>query len=444
MAILILEEGDTRRRFRLNEGRITLGSAADCALCLTASDVAAQHLEIICDGADVRIKVASGVQPVKIAGRAVTGEAVLRPGSVVKIGAATLTLEAEGEAGGAGQGPASVARRAPAAGGAQAAQTQSTGTVQRSRPRAQIKRGLPTWAILAIFAVVIFIGYKLIGSTVESTQGGAFDARTTLSRVTDLVNQGEYGAAGDELDRVPADAVLSDSMRSGYADLRRRVKEGQAAGEERVHNQAGTEYLETQLKKFERQRLQGQPETAKVRVFLKRCRHFRETWPTHPDLGWVTRHEMRFKRLVDLSVPPTMVDIAFEVKTMTWAKPRDYGLAFALLESFLATAGGDDRSQALELVDTLTAEREEYFTDRMLQAKYEWENGRKGPAVAWLVSLITRVGDQAMEDQAAREMVMLPGIDGWLRGYRTDQPEKFKALMKNSTVSAKVRELGIE
>ena len=35
-------------------------------------------------------------------------------------------------------------------------------------------------------------------------------------------------------------------------------------------------------------------------------------------------------------------------------------------------------------------------------------------------------------------------ITGWLRGYRTDQPEKFKALMKNSTVSAKVRELGIE
>ncbi|MDP6368491.1 MAG: FHA domain-containing protein [Planctomycetota bacterium] len=457
MAILILDDGETRRRFRLNDGTITLGSAQDCALRLTAPGVAAQHLEIISERGNVRIKVASGVMPVKVAGRSVSDEAPLRPGTTVSIGEAKLSIQAEdgeqpkplGSAGARSAGARSRAAEGRAA-GARAPATSTTGgarakgSVQRSRPRAEIKRGLPTWAILAIFAVAIFVAYKLVGSTVESTQGGGFDARTTLVRVTDLINQGEYGAAEIELDRVPATATLSDSMRSSYADLRRRVQEGYAAGEERVHNQAGTEYLETQLKKFERQRLQGQPAPEKVRVFLKRCRHFRETWPTHHDLGWVRRHEGRFKRLVDLSIPPTFVDIAFEVKTMTWAKPRDYGLAFALINEFLNTSGSDERAQALELMDSLTAEREEYFLDRMLQAKYEWENGRKGPAVAWLVSLITRIGEREMEDQAAREMVMLPGIDGWLRGYKTDQVDKYRALMKNEIVAAKAREFGIE
>jgi hypothetical protein len=433
MVILILEDGETRRRFRLKEGRITLGSAEGCTLRLDSPDVAAQHLEIVLKGDEVRIKVASGVQPVKISGRSVTGETTVRPGSVITIGGARLTLEAKG-----GGTPQKATSRADP--------TERSGTsrIQRSRPRVVVKRGMPTWLILALFAVAIFAAYKFVGSTVESTQGGGFDALTTLHRVTNLVNLGEYGAGEAELDRVPADAELSASMHAEYAALRLRISAGYAQGEERVHNQAGTEYLETQLKKFERQRLQGQPAPERVRVFLKRCRHFRDTWPTHPDLGWVTRHETRFKRFVDLSVPPTFQDVAYEVKTMTWAKPRDYALAFALIDDFLATVGGDERAQTLELMDRLTAEREEYFLDRMLQAKYEWENGRTGPAVAWLVSLITRVGDREMEDKAAAEMVRLPGIDGWLRGYKSNQPEKFRALMRNRIVASKVRELGFE
>ena len=178
-----------------------------------------------------------------------------------------------------------------------------------------------------------------------------------------------------------------------------------------------------------------------MRVFLKRCREFRERWPNHPEMDWVDRYERRYSQLVDLSEPPTFTDIAYEVKTLTWAMPRDYVQAFALLREFRESASPDDREAALALEEKLRAEQAEYFTDRMQQAKWHWERNERGKAVGWLVELVIGVDDPDMVDQAASELVNLPGIEAWLRGYQADKPEKFARLVKNERVRELARKL---
>ena len=62
----------------------------------------------------------------------------------------------------------------------------------------------------------------------------------------------------------------------------------------------------------------------------------------HPDVNHGEADaEARFKEICDLSSPATFTDIAYDVKTMTWAFPRDYKGAFALVEKHLIANPGD-------------------------------------------------------------------------------------------------------
>jgi hypothetical protein len=159
-------------------------------------------------------------------------------------------------------------------------------------------------------------------------------------------------------------------------------------------------------------------------------------------MGWVDRYETRFRGIVDLSAPPTYADVAFEIESLTWAKPRDYEEAFAILERFIQTGPAAERDRALALKDKLDAERAEYFEDRMLQAKWHWEKDERGQAVEWLVQVIMKIGDPALAAEAARELLLLPGIEGWLSGYKENSPDKWQRLVREPSVADYAAEHG--
>jgi hypothetical protein len=170
---------------------------------------------------------------------------------------------------------------------------------------------------------------------------------------------------------------------------------------------------------------------------LKRVKEFKSRWPTHPELDEVLRYEARFKEICDLSQPATYTDLAYEVETMTWAKPRNFKGAFALIERHRAANPGDE-AQVNELVALKQTLQSEQFTEMMLQAKYEWEKEERGQAVAGLVQIITLFEDASMATKAAEELVRLPGIEEWLRGYKTDRAEKYAELIRHPVIAAKV------
>ncbi|MGK0218549.1 MAG: hypothetical protein ACI9HE_002043, partial [Planctomycetota bacterium] len=65
---LILEENGETRRFKLNQGTLTVGSGESCTLTVQSEDVADVHLEIRVDGEDVIVVPRKGVGPVKVGG----------------------------------------------------------------------------------------------------------------------------------------------------------------------------------------------------------------------------------------------------------------------------------------------------------------------------------------------------------------------------------------
>jgi hypothetical protein len=205
----------------------------------------------------------------------------------------------------------------------------------------------------------------------------------------------------------------------------------------------GTEWKSTQLDRFRNQRLKGKnPPKERVRVYLKRIKEFKSRWPTHPELDEVLRYEARFKEICDLSQPATYVDLAYEVETMTWAKPRNFKGAFALINQHLAANPGDE-PQVKELLATMRTLQSEQFEEMSLQVRYDWEKDERGKAVAYLVQIITLFEDASMATQAAEQLVQLKGIDEWLRGYKKDRAEEYAKLIRHPVIAAEVLKLGL-
>jgi hypothetical protein len=246
----------------------------------------------------------------------------------------------------------------------------------------------------------------------------------------------DYKGILAELDWVDKNrAELSVEWRS-YFDGKRKEAEGmRAEAQLYARNTTGTKWFATQLEKFQSSYLKGntRPE---ARVFLKRIAQFRSDYPRHPKLGWCDRMAVRYADIAKLNEPPTMEDLAFEVKTLTWARPRDYKKSFELLEAFLLTASGSDQSVAKALIQEKISERKEFFDDRILQAAYYWDNKEPNKAVGQLAQLVATIGDSSMEDQAADLLLKIPGLDGYLRSYQRDRVSTFEALMDHGSLRA--------
>ncbi len=426
MARLTLDDGGTQRSFRLNPGKITIGSGESCTLKLSSPDVAEVHAELEITTEEAILTPRPGVAPPTILGRPVNGPTRVPSNGEFRIGAAVFNV--------------SDGSKQPA----------SSGTVERkaaarpsvTRTRRTVKRSIPTWGIVLILAasglVIYFVGQGWIGDAGEV----AYNPHERLRVAIENFNEGAIGRAEQEIERI--DLTLAPELRPQLEELQRKIAKRDAAAEVAAWNVEGSKHFETQLKGFVNKRLLGDNvPRERARVFLKRCADFRKRWPQHPELPWVNRYQTRYASIAKMHEPPTFTDVAYEIKTMTWAKPRDYRKSFEMLTAFEAGASTGDFDACTELRDSLTTEREAYFTDRMQQAKWHWERKETGQAVATLVELIIGMGDAEMADQAAFEFVRLPGIEEWLSGYHTRKAEKFQLLVEHPAIRDMAGELGL-
>ena len=453
MARLILEEGGERRAFRFDQGKLTIGSGDACTLTLKSPDVAETHCDLEFAGGRVTLRARAGVQPPTVDGAPAPGETTLGASVVIGIGSATLRLDLDESA-----APAAPPKAAPAAASTKPAppraksredRISSAKPAARSGARVQrakrtVSKGMPAWAYGAIGLLIAVIGYFSV-SSMDLESGTGADPKDRIRVATELFNEANYGGATNALDGLTAENVngMGVELRKKYDELRSRLADKEKEAEIALANDLGTKWKSTQLDRFRTDRLHGaKPPRERVRVYLKRVREFKERWPAHPEMEEVLRYEARFKEICDLSTPATFTDIAYEVKTMTWAFPRDYKGAFAIIEKHIIDNPGD-APNCNELLATMRAEQQEFFVDRKLQVKYEWERDQKGQAVEILIQLILTLGDEGMVQEAADELVGLPGIDEWFKGYKQDRPEQFANLRKHPTVAAKVSALGL-
>ncbi|MDP6762001.1 MAG: FHA domain-containing protein [Planctomycetota bacterium] len=426
MARLTLDDGGTRRKFTLNPGKIIIGSGKGCTLRLAAPDVAELHAELEFTSEEEAILTPRpGVAPPTFGGKPVSGPTRLPADSEFRIGQALFTI---------GEGIAKPA--------APAVESRGPRRAAVTRTRRTVKRGLPTWGVVAILVggagVVYLVGRSWLGDAAEVV----YSPHERLRVATENFNEGAIGRAELEISRIDLD--LAPELRPQVEALQAKIGDREASARVAAWNVEGSKHFETQLKGFVNKYMLGDNvPRERARVFIKRCEDFRKRWPQHPELTWVNRYQTRYASIAKMHEPATFTDVAYEIKTLTWAKPRDYRKSFALLGDFEQGASSADYDACTELRDTLEVEREAYFTDRMQQAKWHWERNETGQSVATLVELIIGMGDAEMVDQAAHEFVRLPGIEDWLKGYRSRKPEKFQLLVEQPAISTLAREQGL-
>lgn len=426
MTRLIVDDGGQRRAFKIQDGRLTVGSGPDAGLRLNAGDVADLHLDLEVEGGRVKVRARPGVTAPLVDGRPVAGAIELAHGAALKVGSATLRVEYEGAAAAVAAAPRPVRAGVP----------KRPKSVVESR-RAPAQRGLPGWAIASIALAVVGVGGFLGSKVLTAEPTNDLSTSAIIEHAQRDMRSGQIFAAETRLNAIERDKLDPGTLAQHDAALA-ELAQAKAETDQALINIGGTQYLQSQLRKFEEQRLAGKAERPEVRVFLKRCASFLQRWPTHPESDWVKRMQERYAPLYDLASKPSFEDIAFEAESLTWANPRDYKQAFEAVRGFAddETTTADDRAKALKLLDDLTAQRAEWFADRMQQARYEYDKGQIGKSVEWLVMLIVYTGDAGMAAQASEQLVKFEGLAEWLRGYRTSYPDKY-AILKQQPVIAK-------
>ena len=260
------------------------------------------------------------------------------------------------------------------------------------------------------------------------------------------VREFENGASAEQIEvRLRAaenDSSVSAAELSAIRKLRDKVKERDEAAALAEHNQIGNEYLERKLRNYVDTYLTGDPETAKVRVFLERADVFMKRWPEHPERDWVKRERERFRGAIDFNAPLTYQDIAWQAEVLTRSKPRDYATAFAAIEDFEKTAGDKDLQRTKALRADLTADRAEKHEENMVQAKrmFEYENDEQ-KAISRLVWGVIGTGDEAMSNEAATYLLKMPSCDAYLRGYKKSQPLVFERIAAHPMMKDRIAAL---
>lgn len=433
MVKLIVEEGGKRRAFRMGKGVLTVGSGAEARLKLASTEVAEVHFELELGEGGVKLRARPGVVPPKLAGLPVKGESTLAFGKRVEIGGARLWLEPE-------EGEAPAVTPAPAALPAPGGGAGRPRTERRERTSEAPRK--PAWVLPVVVVALCATAFLLWRQSLAKASTDDGLARNKLRAAEQALGQADFDSAMAELAGIPAQS-LTPELEARKGALEQAIHQSKAQTDQHLANASGTKYFDTLLKKYEGLYLQGTPEAAKVRLFLERCRTFRERWPGHPEMDWVERQERRFGGYVDMNAPPTWPDVSWEVKDLTDGMPRNYVAALALIDELLTRISGEEASKAKNLRDELVKGRPEYATDRLYQAQYEFEKKTDPPkAVWWLVHNIVWLGDEALANESARFLVKMPDLAGHLLGYKLNYPERYEVLMKNAIVASWAEEAG--
>jgi hypothetical protein len=445
MVKLIVEEAGKRRAFRMGQGVLTVGSGAEARLKLASTEVAEIHFELELALGTVKLRARPGVVPPKVAGQPVKGELALATGKPVEIGGARLWIEAE-----AGEDLTRPAPAPPPNPPATPAVTrrrvsdQAPPRARRSRRDSEGEERPASRAWIAPVAVVALVAVAFFAwrNYMQKSAKGEGLAVNKLRAAEQARAIGHYEEARAELAGIPASALTSE-LAARKQQLETEIQSADKDTSLFFENEAGTRYLDAMLKKYEGFYLQGKPEPAKVRLFLKRCRAFRERWPQHPEMDWVERQERRFGGYVDVNAPPTWPDVSWEVKDLTDGMPRNYVAALALLDELLPRISGEEATKAQNLRDELVQGRPEYATDRLYEARHQFEKYQDASkAVWWLVHNVAWLGDEALANESARFLVKMPDLAGHLLGYRQNYPERYAAVLSNAVVRSWADEAG--
>lgn len=448
MVRIIVEENGQRRAFRLGEGVLTIGSGEAARLRLSSPDVADVHAEIHHSESGTVLRPKPGVLPPKMAGANVDTEVPLETDVAVELGSARLwlqtdegpvqtprsaTVQASGGKAAGGGSAVKVARREAAI---RASKKQSRRSVVQSSRRT-VQRGVPSWMVILLLVggvgIAIFAGSKMFSTATVAS----FSVDATLDAAERDIDLSNFESARRQIASIPGDVDVSRAQRDRIAALEKTMVDRQEETAQVKEDNRGTQWMEVYLKRYEKRYLQGSPKPAKVRMFVKRLNEFDERWPDHPEAAWVRRQRGRFEGMVDLSEPPTFEELEWEIWLLTNTSPRNYVEGFALLDEYLERDVAPAAGEARELRAKMVGEREEYHTDRLHQADYEYNKKKDAnKAVWWLVHSVIWLGDQEMEDEAAEYLIKIPLLEEHLPGYLDKYPDKYAALMENATVRA--------
>jgi pSer/pThr/pTyr-binding forkhead associated (FHA) protein len=104
--LVILSPGMAGRSHELKVDKTTIGRVDDNTFPIAEPSVSSHHCEILLRGPDVVVHDLNSTNGTFINGNQITGEAVLKPGQVLKLGQIELKLEAEGAPAAASPSPA--------------------------------------------------------------------------------------------------------------------------------------------------------------------------------------------------------------------------------------------------------------------------------------------------------------------------------------------------
>jgi hypothetical protein len=441
MTQLTVEESGVRRSFRLGHGTYDVGSGEAAVLKLGGPGVAEVHAELEIGGQGVVLRPKPGVIPPLVDGVPVRAATAVKPGQTIAIGESKLRLEAESSAPAPTRpAPSPPARPAPPARPPASARpaapkrpaAPSRGARAEGAARGDSKRGLWTALIaVAIVAVGAFVIKSLLAKAPSSSMGPG----PMLAEAERNLAEGDTHKARQRVDALIARTDLTPAQQQQLATLKSRLEATQQGTQEQLDLMGADNFLENQLKDFLKNHVGETAARPQVRVFLMRCEEFKQRWPKHPEMDWVDRQMRRFQGMVNLNSPPTWADVEFEVKALTWASPRMYATAFAVLEKFAASADATDKLKVEQLVASKQQERAEWFADRMQQARYEFEKNNLPKSVGILFGIIVYCGDAGMANEAASQFLKFEDPSSWLRGYRKEKPDSYEALAKHPLIA---------
>ena len=91
--LVILSEGLTGRAHELKVEKTTIGRVDDNTFPIPEASVSSHHCEILLRGSDIVLRDLNSTNGTFINGQQLTGEAVLKPGQIIRLGQVEMRLE---------------------------------------------------------------------------------------------------------------------------------------------------------------------------------------------------------------------------------------------------------------------------------------------------------------------------------------------------------------
>lgn len=460
MVKLLLQESGTVRAFRLGDGVVSVGSGEAASLRVQSGDVAELHFEIEVRGESASVRPMPGVLPLSIDGEPCSAEASLGLRTAVQVGGLVLWIDSDDSTstvsplqrikpkGASGKGPSNAKGHfPPVAKGPRENPKANYRGKQRvvESQRRTVKRGLPNAVLVGGPLLVVVIAFLVFSKGVKDSNKSAI---RSVSAMLDVVEQklksSSINDAERELARVLPSYERTKEDEARILDIEGRLKLALQEEREAQANLAGSKFLDVYLKRYEKDKLKGDPTPARIRLFLKRTQEFRRRWPKHQQMAWVDRMEQRFEGTVDIHQPPSLDDITWEIKFIDIGENRNYKLAFELIEDLATRIGEDEKDKLERLRLRVIAARDEHFRERMEKVDSVLRNyDSVVKPVNWLLHLVLWSNDEGLSEKAAYKLISLEGADACLRGYEAPYPELYNEILAHPVVRDYARKQGI-